>query len=142
MHWSGQIPVRPESAEQVADLVAEIRALRSPPLLVAVDHEGGRVQRFREGFTPIPPMRDIGHAFDRDREAGVQAAHEAALAQAVEDGMAGLVGDDVVREAGVDPLVFRPKVVELQRFAAPAERGRTATSSPRRFRLKGSRKPG
>lgn len=49
-----------ESPSQLSDLVGAIRAVRTPPLLVAVDHEGGRVQRFRDGFTPIPPMRDLG----------------------------------------------------------------------------------
>ena len=66
-----------ESPEQIADLVGEIRALRSPPLLIAVDHEGGRVQRFRDGFTAVPPMRLIGREFDRNPESGLQAAREA-----------------------------------------------------------------
>lgn len=57
-----------ESPAQVAALVEEVRALRSPPLLIAVDHEGGRVQRFREGFTAIPPMRSIGLHHRRDPE--------------------------------------------------------------------------
>ena len=43
-----------------------IHAARSPPLIVAVDHEGGRVQRFRSGFSLLPPARRIGHAFDMD----------------------------------------------------------------------------
>jgi beta-N-acetylhexosaminidase len=45
---------------QLRALIAEVHALRSPRLLVAVDHEGGRVQRFREGFSALPPMREIG----------------------------------------------------------------------------------
>jgi len=55
-----------ESPEQLVELTAEIHALRDPPLLIAVDHEGGRVQRFRRGFTHLPPMRRLGELWDRD----------------------------------------------------------------------------
>jgi len=54
------------SPKQLAELAPTIRALREPPLLIAVDHEGGRVQRFRDGFTAIPPMRSLGELWDRD----------------------------------------------------------------------------
>ncbi len=53
-----------ESPSQLAELTASINALRSPPLLIAVDHEGGRVQRFRDGFTKIPAMRELGKVWD------------------------------------------------------------------------------
>ncbi len=46
--------------EQLKKLTASIRALRTPHLMIVADHEGGRVQRFREGFTTIPPMRALG----------------------------------------------------------------------------------
>src|SRR5258707_11758975 len=50
------------------------RELRTPPLLTAVDHEGGRVQRFRHGFTTIPPMRALGKLWDRDPAQALAAA--------------------------------------------------------------------
>ena len=53
-----------ESTRQLSELTASIHALRSPSLLIAVDHEGGRVQRFREGFTRIPAMRELGKLWD------------------------------------------------------------------------------
>ena len=56
-----------QSPAQLRALTAEIRALRDPELLIAVDHEGGRVQRFKEGFSLIPAMRRIGELADRDR---------------------------------------------------------------------------
>ncbi|HSN45123.1 MAG TPA: beta-N-acetylhexosaminidase [Casimicrobiaceae bacterium] len=62
------------SPAQLAAFTAAIAALRSPRLLIAVDHEGGRVQRFRDGFTAVPPMRALGDLWDRDVAA---AAHEA-----------------------------------------------------------------
>jgi beta-N-acetylhexosaminidase len=68
-----------ESPEQLAALTDEIRRLREPALPVCVDHEGGRVQRFREGFTAIPPMRELGRLWDRDREAARKAARGAAF---------------------------------------------------------------
>ena len=46
-----------KSPEQLTQLINEIHDLRDPRLLVAVDHEGGRIQRFINDFTRIPPMR-------------------------------------------------------------------------------------
>jgi beta-N-acetylhexosaminidase len=87
-----------ESPDQIADLVAEIRALRSPPLLIAVDHEGGRVQRFRDGFSPIPAMRHFGLEYDTDPDTALGLARQAGWLIASE-----------LRAAGID-LCFAPCV--------------------------------
>lgn len=63
-----------ENPDQLALLCEDIERQREPALPICVDHEGGRVQRFREGFTAIPPMRELGRLWDRDREKGRAAA--------------------------------------------------------------------
>jgi beta-N-acetylhexosaminidase len=80
-----------QDPEQLAALVAEIRAVRAPPLLVAVDHEGGRVQRFRSGFSVLPPARRIGQEYDLDHRQGLAMARELAWLMASE-----------LREVGID----------------------------------------
>jgi beta-N-acetylhexosaminidase len=57
-----------ESIAQLTKLVADIHAVRQPPLLVTVDQEGGRVQRFREPFFRLPPSRSVGRLYDEERE--------------------------------------------------------------------------
>jgi len=88
------------SPGQLRELVRSIRALRFPELLVAVDQEGGRVQRFREGFYPLPPLRFLGHQYDLDSERGRQLAFQAGWLMAAE-----------LLDAGVD-FSFAP-VVDL-----------------------------
>jgi beta-N-acetylhexosaminidase len=63
--------------EQLAALCREIHALRSPHLLIGVDHEGGRVQRFRDGFTAIPPMRALGRIWDEHPQQAKRLARDA-----------------------------------------------------------------
>lgn len=83
---------------QLAALVADIHAVRSPPLIVAVDQEGGRVQRFRSGFSVLPPARRMGQEYDLDPKAGLDLARRMGWLMAAE-----------LRACGVD-LSFAPCV--------------------------------
>ena len=68
-----------DSRAQLAALCAEIKSVR-PDLLIAVDQEGGRVQRFRtDGFTHLPPMRALGELWMGEEEGDPEAAQEASV---------------------------------------------------------------
>ncbi|HEY0662701.1 MAG TPA: beta-N-acetylhexosaminidase [Lysobacter sp.] len=90
------------SRDQVAELSAAIRAAAPRPQLVCVDQEGGRVQRFREGYSALPPLEGFGKLYAQDREAALKLAEEHAWVMASE-----------VQASGVD-LSFAP-VVDLAR---------------------------
>jgi beta-N-acetylhexosaminidase len=85
-----------QSREQLQELCADIHALRQPSLLIAVDHEGGRVQRFRDGFTHLPAMRQLGEWWDRTPRSAVESTR-----------MIGYVMAAELRALGVD-LSFAP----------------------------------
>ncbi len=57
-----------ESRTQVTALIKRIKSIRNPSLLIAVDQEGGRVQRFRKGFSVLPAALDFGRIYDQDRD--------------------------------------------------------------------------
>jgi len=86
-----------QSRSQLTVLCQAIHAERSEPLLIAVDHEGGRVQRFRDdGFTPLPAMRVFGEIWMDDSLAAMRLATETGYVMAAE-----------LRACGVD-LSFAP----------------------------------
>jgi beta-N-acetylhexosaminidase len=85
-----------EDRRQLCELTAVIHEVR-PGVLIAVDHEGGRVQRFRsDGFTKLPAMRKLGELWDRDVLASVKLATDVGYILAAE-----------LRACGVD-LSFTP----------------------------------
>lgn len=66
-----------EDVEQIADLTRQVREVR-PEILIAVDHEGGRVQRFREGFTHIPAMASLGELYEHKPEEACDSSNKLA----------------------------------------------------------------
>ena len=81
---------------QLAELCHEVHALRDPQLVITVDHEGGRVQRFRDEFQAIPAMGQLGDLYDQDEAEAVRLAESFAWIMAAE-----------LRQLGVD-LSFAP----------------------------------
>jgi beta-N-acetylhexosaminidase len=73
-----------ESPEQLQQLVSDIHSLRDPHLLVSVDHEGGRVQRFRHGFTQLPPAGVFGKIYGDDPKRAKQLAETCGWLMAAE----------------------------------------------------------
>ncbi|MEE4295650.1 MAG: beta-N-acetylhexosaminidase [Wenzhouxiangella sp.] len=115
-----------DSVAQVSELISEIRQLRTPRLLVTVDQEGGRVQRFRgDGLTPLPPLRLIGRWHETHPERACDLAYRHGRVMAAEmlalgvdmsfapvldlDRGSCVIGD---RALSSDPL----SVIELARF--------------------------
>lgn len=104
---------------QLTSLCREIHAARDEPLLIAVDHEGGRVQRFRtDGFTAIPAMRTLGKLWDADPQHALQVASDAGYVLAAE-----------LRACGVD-LSFTP-VLDLDYGPSQVIGDRSFHSDPR-----------
>ncbi|AND68301.1 beta-hexosaminidase [Dyella thiooxydans] len=90
------------SREQLGALVESIREVGGENMLIAVDQEGGPVQRFRDGFTRLPALAKVGAAYDRDPVDAIRLAEEHAWVMASE-----------LRAMGVD-FSFAP-VVDLAR---------------------------
>lgn len=106
-----------ESPEQIEALVRAIHELRTPPLLVAVDHEGGRVQRFRNGFTSLPAVARFGELYDENPKRSKRLAETAGWLMAVE-----------LRAVGVD-FSFAP-VLDVDRGISRVIGDRAFHASP------------
>lgn len=102
-----------ESPDQLRELCAAIHRVREPALAIAVDQEGGRVQRFVAGFTRLPPMRALGRVHERDaalasslaRAAGVVLAGEL-LAHGVDLSLAPVLDVDFGASAVIGDRAF------------------------------------
>jgi beta-N-acetylhexosaminidase len=122
-----------ESPEQLQSLAAEIREVRDPALLIAADHEGGRVQRFREGFTRIPPMAAIGRLFDSNPALAENLAHAAGvvigtelLAAGVDFSFTPVLDVDFGSSSVIGDRAFHSDPAVVGRLAAQLTRGLAA----------------
>jgi len=112
--------------EQIADLSAAIKAIR-PELLIAVDQEGGRVQRFRDGYSKFPPMAKLGRWLQESPEQGADLLRDAGWLLAAEVIASGV---DFSFAPVLDVDDCRCEVIADRAFAADAE---LATEAARLF---------
>lgn len=106
-----------ESVSQLEALTREIHELRDPPLLIAIDQEGGRVQRLREGFTRLPPLSVFGRMHARSPERAASLAETCGWLMAME-----------MRSVGID-LSFAP-VLDLDRGVSSVIGNRAFAAEP------------
>ncbi|GAA6133580.1 beta-N-acetylhexosaminidase [Oceaniserpentilla sp. 4NH20-0058] len=100
-----------QNKAQLVSLISEIKAI-NPKVLITVDHEGGRVQRFREGFTQVPAMGKIGALYEHDKPKAQTLAKAAAIVLAYE-----------LLEVGID-LTYAPVLdINYQRNTVIGDRG-------------------
>lgn len=104
------------SPEQLRELTAAIRQC-APHLLIAVDQEGGRVQRFREGFEALPALRKIGEVYEENTESGLALARDCGWVMATQ-----------IVDAGLD-FSFAP-VLDLFDPASPVIGDRAFSADP------------
>lgn len=100
-----------ENKAQLKALVSEIKSI-NPKLLITVDHEGGRVQRFREGFTRVPAMGHLGKLYQKDSARAKQLAFDSAVVLSCE-----------LLDVGID-LTYAPVLdIDYQRNQVIGDRG-------------------
>ncbi|MEZ7828793.1 MAG: beta-N-acetylhexosaminidase [Brachymonas denitrificans] len=117
-----------QDREQITALSSEIKALR-PDLLIAIDHEGGRVQRFRtDGFTPLPPMRALGQLWRNGKDGRARLGKHALAAQRAATAC-GYVLASELRACGID-FSFTP-VLDLDYGKSSVIGDRALDSDPR-----------
>jgi len=105
------------SLSQLESLVEQVHALRSPPLLIAVDQEGGRVQRFKDSFSILPAMRRFGELYEQDPVQAKMLAKECGWLMASE-----------IRSTGID-LSFAP-VLDIDKGVSSVIGDRAFHSKP------------
>ncbi len=99
--------------DQIRQLSEEIHALRDPPLLIAVDQEGGRVQRIKNGVTELPPANVYGQIYDINVDKGCDAAELGAMLMAKEVLSTGI---DISFSPVLDVMTCESKVIGNRAF--------------------------